>query len=113
VILAAPDRSNAGLLVRYLDFRGIKHVDALLVPDHGNQIGSGLVRLAGAYPVACVVGPDDAVILEALSQAVPGAQVYPGTGASVKALGGADIQLDEKEMRITVGGQKIFKSARV
>jgi len=110
VLLGAPTRYNIGQLSKYLHFRNVRRVSAVVAPDYGEQIDSGILRLAGEYGVDCVVGPDDAYILGQLELAL-GQPVYSGGYAVVEVLGGVEITISQSgdEITVTAGGEQAHK----
>jgi len=81
---------------------------AVLAADCPEQIDSGLIRLRDAYPVDCVIGPDDAYILSQLEAALPGCQVYAGGYATVLLLDAA-VAVPQRDSGVRVGGKKVLK----
>ena len=108
VLLGTPNRYEINRLLRYLDFRGVTRISAVLAADCPEQIDSGLIRLRDAYPVDCVIGPDDAYILSQLEAALPGCQVYAGGYATVLLLDAA-VAVPQRDSGVRVGGKKVLK----
>jgi competence protein ComEC len=87
VVLGTPDRYEITNLVRYLGFRGVKRVSAIVAPDCGDNVGGSFKRLAEEFGVACILAPDDAFVLAALREAAPESRVLPCPYAELDALG--------------------------
>lgn len=104
VILGAPAYYEINSLLRYLEFRQVKSIRAVLATDHGEQVGSALPRLARRYPVDCVVGPNDAYILGQLALSLPDVPVYSGGYAELYLLGGAWVEV------LTPGGDLVIRT---
>lgn len=94
VILGTPDEYEVGWLVRYLQYRGTEQIRAVIAADCGEQISSGLLRLAENYPIDCIIGPNDAYILEMLAGALPEIPVYSGGYANIQVLGSIGVELE-------------------
>ena len=116
VILGAPDTYESSNLLRYLDFRGVRSVPAVIAPDSGSNVSSGMIRLHEAYGLTLILGPNDASICESISDALPGAKVYSGGYASVTALGKATIYIDiiNNDIYVDIGHNRarIVKAGR-
>jgi hypothetical protein len=87
VVLGAPDRYEITNLARYLGFRGVKRIRAIIAPDCGDNIGGGFKRLDEEFGVDLILAPDDAFILRALGEAAPESRVMPCPYAELNALG--------------------------
>jgi ComEC/Rec2-related protein len=87
VVLGTPDRYEITNLVRYIGFRGVKRIRAIIAPDCGDNVGGSFKRLAEEFGVDCILAPDDAFIMEALREASPESQVLPYPNAELNALG--------------------------
>lgn len=113
VLLGTPQYYEISALLRYLEYRQVDHVRAVLATDQGEQIGSGLPRLAARYPVDCVVGPNDAYILGQLALAMPEIPVYSGGYARLSLLGGAQLQVQTPggDLLVSTGNNTILKTA--
>ena len=96
VLLEPPDRFNINQTMRYLSFRGIRNIDAVLAPNHGSRIDSGLIRLHESYNITAIIGPDDEYILGMLAEALPGASVYPSAYAVAELLGAMRVTFDDE-----------------
>lgn len=112
VILGTPAKNETNRLLRYLEFRGVEKIRAIVAADSGEQVSSGLLRLAARYPVDCVVGPNDSYILEQLAGALGDVPVYSGGYATAYTLGGARISLvlPAGDVSIRIGDTTILKS---
>jgi competence protein ComEC len=87
VVLGAPDRYEIANLTRYLGFRGVKRIRAVIAPDCGDNIGGGFKRLDEEFGVDCIIAPDDDYIMAALQEAAPESQVLAFPYAELHALG--------------------------
>lgn len=114
VILGTPDAYEISGLLRYLAFRGVKNIPAVIATDSPDNVGSGLLRLSQEYDIDCVVAPNDVYIEDALTRALPESLVYSGGYAEITALGGAVItpDLKGKEIHIRIGENEIVKIRR-
>lgn len=112
VLLGAPTRYNVGKVLRYLDFRGVGRVSAVVAPESTARIDSGLLRLRDACTIDSLIGPDDAVILSQLSAALPDTAVLSGGYADIEVLGGVRIYLDTHGdgIKVAVGGNVLLKN---
>ena len=115
VILGSPTRFSVSRLIRYLDFRGVRRIGALVATDYPDRVDSGLLRLSNRYGVDCVIGPDDAYILGQLEAALPGTPVFSGGYATTHALDGiqittyahtSDIKVETRDTTILKTDQK-------
>jgi len=113
VILGSPDRGDIGNLLRYLNFRGIRRISAVIDPYQGSRLDSGMVRLFSEYQVDSMIGPDDAYILHMLEEALPYTQVLPGGYARVQALDGVMILTDrhEGDISMNIGRRVVYLSS--
>lgn len=111
VILGTPDAYEITNLLRYLNFRGVQAVPAIIAADSGDRAGSGMLRLVGSYPTDCIIAPDDAYIVDMLKEAVPDSLVYAGGYAEITVLGGAKITTDlhDRSIYISIGNNQIEK----
>lgn len=111
VILGTPAYYEVERLLRYLEYRGVRQIRAVVAADCGEQVGSGLPRLASRYPVDCVLGPDDAYITGEIAAVLPGVPVYPGGYATLSVLG-VDIGLTvpEGDIFLRAGNNTVLKS---
>lgn len=114
VILGTPDRAEIGLLLRYLEFRGVRSIAAVLATDSGEQVGSGLLRLGARYPIDCIVGPNDAYILGQLALAMTDIPVYSSGYARLELLGGVGIAVSPPhgDILVQTGSGTALKSAQ-
>lgn len=114
VVLGTPDAYEISTLLRYLTFRGVKHIPAIIATDSPDNVGSGLLRLTSAYPVDCIIAPNDAYVEENLARALPQSMVYSGGYAEIDVLGGVRIipDLDGVEMHIFIGKNEAVKIRR-
>jgi ComEC/Rec2-related protein len=87
VVLGAPDRYEITNLARYLGFRGVKRIRAVIAPDCGDNAGGSFKRLAEEFGVDCIIAPDDEFIMAALQEAAPESRVLPYPYAELNALG--------------------------
>lgn len=112
VILGTPARNEANRLLRYLEFRGVRRIAAIVAPDCGEQIGSGMLRLRERYPVDCIIGPNDSYVLGQLAEAMAGIPVYSAGYASAELLGGARMEflLPQGDILLRAGDQLLLKS---
>ena len=95
VLLSPPDRFTINRTMRYLNFRGVRQIDAVFAPNQGVQISSGLLRLNNSFEIASIIGPDDDYLLELLAQSLPGVPVYRNAHATVHMLGGVSASFEE------------------
>lgn len=111
VILGTPDLYEISNLLKYLNFRGVRGIPAVIAADCGDRVGSGLLRLSNAYPVDCVIAPNDAFIASMLEEALPQSLVYSGGYAEITVLGGAIIStgLQDDSIYINAGKNQIVK----
>jgi hypothetical protein len=86
VVLGAPDRYEITNLARYLGFRGVKRIRAVIAPDSGGNAG-GINRLSEEFGVDCILAPDDEYVMAALREAAPESQTLPHPYAELNALG--------------------------
>jgi hypothetical protein len=86
-VLGAPDRYEITNLARYLGFRGVKRIRAVIAPDCGENAGGGISRLDGEFGVDCLLVPDDDFVMAALREAAPESQALPCQYAQLDALG--------------------------
>ena len=86
VLLGVPDRYQENNLLKYLNFRGVERISALIVPDSGDRVGSGIVRLHESYPIGMAAAPGDKYRGEVLARALKGVPVYPSQYATVQVL---------------------------
>lgn len=114
VMLGTPTRAEAERWARYFAFRGVRRMPAAAAMDCPDNPGTGLARLDEEFGIGCVVGPNDAYILEQLAASLPGTPVYSGGYAALTALGGleATMRLPKKEIYISAGGWNIVKTRR-
>lgn len=114
VLLGTPDRYNISSLLRYLDYRGVTRISAVFAPGYPEQIDSGLIRLRNRYTIDCVIGPDDAVLLDALSVALPDTQVVSGGYARSRVLEGALVATPAagSDLVVEIGAQTLLKYDR-
>ena len=112
VLLGMPDQYSAGKVMRYLQFRGIDTLDAMIIPNHGEQIRSELLAFSESFRVKAVVGPDDSYILEELSQALPGIPVYASGYATIQVLDEVKISFspDQRDYAMEIRGQQLLKT---
>jgi hypothetical protein len=87
VVLGAPDRYEITNLARYLGFRGVKRIRAIIAPDCGDNIGGGFKRLDEEFGVDCILAPDDMFIMSSLREAAPESQILAYQYAELNALG--------------------------
>jgi competence protein ComEC len=107
IMLEPPTRFDINRTLRYLSFRGVRRVDVVLAPNHGNHIDSGIIRLHESYDLACVIGPADSYILEMLAEALPGVPIYPADNATAEMLGAMRVSFgDDGAARIELGTGK-------
>lgn len=112
VILGTPAYYEVNRLMRYLDYRGVSRIRAVVAADCGEQVGSGLPRLAERFPVDCILGPNDAYILEQLAAALPDTPVYSGGYATLEALDVAvRVTVPEGSIRVAASKNTVLKSA--
>lgn len=111
VVLGTPSRYELSRLLRYLDFRGVRRIRAVIAADCPDQIGSGLLRLRDEYGIDCLIGPDDVYILGQLELALPETMVYSGGYADIELLGGAEVTLDllSSNIKIRFGEDTVLK----
>ena len=95
VLLAVPNQYNIDTVIRYLDFRGINEIDALIAADNNGRLTSGITRLYDNFPIHCAIAPADEHTLNLLSQAMPGVAIYPSNYAKIDMLGGITCSFDE------------------
>ncbi|MGI6403859.1 MAG: ComEC/Rec2 family competence protein [Oscillospiraceae bacterium] len=86
VVVGTPSPYEIRTLSRYLEFRGVEQLDALIAADCGEQIHSGLLTLVRDFSPGLVAGPDDDYILSMLERrpAGPNGALYrlcPHSGA--------------------------------
>jgi competence protein ComEC len=86
VVLGAPDRYEITNLARYLGFRGVKRIRAVIAAESGGNAG-GIKRLSEEFGVDCILAPDDEYVLAALREAAPESQALPYPYAELNALG--------------------------
>lgn len=112
VVVGTPSPYEIGALSSYLEYRGIKALDAVIASDCGEQIGSGMLRLAADFAPGMVLGPDDDYILAELARALPEAAVMSSGYATIEVLGGVALRVDgvTGEIQIAVGDNLIVKS---
>lgn len=111
VILGTPSHYEVNRLIKYLDFRGVRRIAAVIAPDCTDQIGSGLTRLGSGYGIDCIVGPNDAYILGELELVMKDSLIYSGGYATVDVLGGAQVStgLMTGDIRVQIGANSILK----
>ncbi len=111
VVLGTPDNYEASNLIRYLDFRGVETVRAVIATDCGDNVGAGVPRLAGEFDLNCILAPDDEYIIGALGLASPESKVYGAAGARLEALGSSVISAspDSGDIYVQSGGSRIIK----
>lgn len=114
VVVGAPTPYEIGSLLRYLDYRGISKLDALVAYDCGEQISSGLTRLVAETSPDLVIGPNDAYILGQMSRALPGTRVLSGGYGEISALGGATVvpHLTGGGADLQIGPYSVAKTGR-
>ena len=112
VVVGTPELFEINRLVRYLSYRGIERLDAVIAYDSGPQMTSALIRLVRDYQVGLIIGPDDDYILGQMARALPGVSVMSGGSAAINVLGGAYIRPSPngREIEIQVGRTSIVKS---
>jgi len=112
VIVGTPTVFELGRLSRYMDYRGVRQLDAIVAYDSGNQITSGLINLVGSYGAALVIGPDDDYILGQMRRALPAAEVISGGHAAIEVLGGVVIRpcSASRQVQIRIGHITLLKS---
>jgi len=112
VVVGTPTVFEFNRLTRYLDYRGVTHLDAVIAYDAGEQISSALIRLVDDYNAALVIGPDDDYILNQMSRALVNTEVLSGGYATINVLGGVNIRpsLTSRQVEIQIGRVNIVKS---
>ena len=112
VIVGTPTVFEFGRLARYLDYRGVRYLDAIIAYDSGNQITSALINLVEVYDAALIVGPDDDYILGQMRRALPDTEVLSGGYAAVDVLGGVVIIpcSASRQVQIRIGHVTLVKS---
>lgn len=116
VVLGTPSRLDINRLLRYLEFRGVREIRAVIATDAGDQIGSGLLRLVNRYPTDCIIGPNDSYILNQMATALAavGADVpvYSGGYATLEVLDGCQLTLllPQGDLYVAAGRERILKS---
>lgn len=110
VVVGTPSMFEMGRLTRYLDFRGVERVEAIIAHDHGNQVNSAVIALVDRYDIPLIVGPPDDYILGQISLSVPGVLVASGENY-FGLLDGMDVRLlPEGGVMIGVGGVRLLKT---
>jgi len=114
VIVGTPTLFEFGRLSRYLDYRGVRRLDAIIAHDSGDQITSALIRMVDNYNAPLVIGPDDDYILGQLQRALPSAEVLSGGHAVINVLGGVNIRpcSASRQVEIQIGRVAIVKSGQ-
>ena len=92
VVVGTPSPYEIRTLSRYLEFRGVERLDALIAADCGEQIHSGLLTLVGDFSPGIVAGPDDDYILSQLERALPGRTVLSTGYARIQVLGDVAVE---------------------
>lgn len=112
VILGTPNHYEIGRLLRYLDFRGIKKIKAVIATDSGDQMTSGLLKLADRYPIDCLIGPNDGYILQQLADALPEVPVYSSGYATLQIWGGVHLSfpVPGEDLIVRIGHHRILKT---
>ena len=87
VVVGTPSPYEIRTLSRYLEFRGIGHLDGVIAGDCRDQIDSGLITLAGDFSPGLIAGPDDDYILGMLERALPDRTVLSLGYARIQVLG--------------------------
>jgi competence protein ComEC len=87
VVVGTPSPYEIRTLSRYLEFRGVEQLDALIAADCGEQIHSGLLTVVRDFSPGLVAGPDDDYILSMLERALPGQTVLSTGYARIQVLG--------------------------
>ena len=112
VLVGTPQPHEFARLTRYLDYRGVTHLDAVVAYDAGNQITSAMIRLVEDYNAPLVIGPDDDYILGLLALALPEREILSAGYASIDVLGGVEMRTAPTALgaEIRVGGVVLVKS---
>lgn len=112
VLLGTPSHYDSSSILSYLEFRGIRSLDAVIVPDHGEKLSPALTEIGEKYPIKAIIGPDDSFILDQLAQGFAGTPVHSIGFAEITVLEGTRISWREKEklLGLQTGDQKISKS---
>ena len=112
VLLGTPDRYQINRLLKYLDFRGVEQVSALVMPDGGDNLNPGVLLLQQRYPPGAVLAPADSYRAGVLAQALKTTAVYPGGEASLYVLDGVTITSTEAGTICAEGaGWRLYKLA--
>jgi len=114
VIVGTPTLFELGRLTRYLDYRGVRRLDAIIAYDSGDQITSALIRLVENYGHPLIITPDDEYISRQIMRAIPGAQVHMGGENVIDVLGGVAVRhcSATRRVEIRVGHVTIMKSGQ-
>ena len=106
VVVGTPSPYEIRTLSRYLEFRGVERLDALIAADCGEQIHSGLLTLVRDFSPGVVAGPDDDYILSMLERALPGRTVLSAGYARMQVLGNVAIET------VPVTGEVLIQAGR-
>lgn len=114
VILGAPKHNEVQRLLRYLEFRDIQKIAAIIAYDQGQHLDSALERICTAYSVDCIIGPDDDYILREIESVTGIGDVYSIGYAEVMVLGGVKIGEDSRAgcVRVMLGKNSVLKSSK-
>ncbi len=111
VALGAPSIYEIGNVSRYLRFRGVKKLDALVAYNCGETPGSGLKRITDEFDPGIILGPDDAYILGQM-ELLLGRETLSCGYADITVLDAVTLRLDRAtgELAIRVGERLAVKS---
>lgn len=110
VVLGTPGPYEVSGLLRYLEFRQVHRISALVATDY-TALNSGVLRLKDAYSLTAVIGPEDAYLCEELGRALKGVPVYSSGYATVQVLDCCLLKVDPATGVLTVqkAGRVLYK----